>query len=180
MRAPARATLLVGIAFGLATAVPGAAAKAHRPFSGKLCPVITATQLAAAHVSAACVRKPTRTVGNGPIQERISAATWGVGATAPSWLSVLVQKPSAEPALLKQIQAAFRKSVVANGPRVKVGSIGSVSTSTYDGSRHKGKLLFIAGGYDVVVDLNDDNPAASRATVRAALVAIGTAVAAKL
>jgi hypothetical protein len=177
-RSGALALALAAVA--VATVVPGASAKAHKPFSGKLCPVVTAAELAAAHVGAPCVAKPTRVVGEGPVQERISSATWGVGASAPSWLSVLVQKPAADPELLKEIQAAFRKSVVANGPRVKVGDIGSVSTRTYAGARHQGKLLFIVDGYDIVVDLNDDSPTASRATIKAALVSIGTSIAAKL
>jgi hypothetical protein len=165
-----------------ASAVPGAAgvsAKAHRSLPTRLCPLITKAQRSAAHITVLCVGSPPKTFGDGPIQTRVVAAAFGNDANGASWLSVKVQKILGDPLLVSQAQAAFRKSVLTGGERVKIGDVASVATHTYGGARHKGRLLMVADGYDVVIELNDDNPVASKATIKAVLVSIGKSVAAK-
>lgn len=157
-------TASAGVASSFATA--GASASSRLPFSGKVCQLVPLSALAAAHIKGRCI----------PLQgssASISGAHWGTAGSG-HYLTVFIAK---EPAMLAGV---LRARVLKHGARVKVGTVASVHTDTYNGGHKQGDLLFLAGDYLGHVALNDDNPSTSLAGIAGALVQISTPVAAPL
>jgi len=133
------AALALG-ATGLSAAVTAAAGPTSRAagasaFKGHLCRIVTAGELAAAHVSAPCSgdKRSTRTTRTplGPVKMETFTASWSQGNTEPSHeVSVSVVRVSGSPAAIAYGRRKLRLEILGRGAPVGVGSVASIEAKT--------------------------------------------------
>lgn len=169
---------IVSVAALGAVSAPASAASlspsAHQAFSGKLCGLLTGSQLSAAGITDPCVQPKTR--GKALVTY---IAHWGANGDAPHWLSVTVWKPV--------INATFWYASVKAGAEanpdmasIKIGSWAYWKTERYNGDRRRGEILFRVGPYVCMVSLNDDNGAPDEVGIATSLFSIAKRMATRL
>lgn len=149
-----------------------AAASSSRADGGlNVCGLVTAKLLAAAGNPGKCI--PSKASTSSTL--RIAGAHWGT-ASSFHYLSVTLEKPLKNTAIVLNIE---RARILSHGAPVKIGTVASVYTETYNGGHKRGEILVLARGWFGVVSLNND-AAATEAAVGTELVPIAGAVAKKL
>jgi len=163
----------------LAVAVLPAAAGAKKPaantpFSGKICPIPTAGELKAAHISDRCVQFKTAKRARrhsplgGTLGTIVYAARWGrtsgVGGEAHHFLTVFITKLVGSGNALVVARKELRLKILAHGFPVAVGKPGSVDTGTASCPNPPtddcttGDVLAMKGNYVLHVGLGDAPP----------------------
>jgi hypothetical protein len=146
MRRPALAVSIAIAGVG-ALALPGSALAR---FHGNLCPVVTAGELSAAHISGSCHKvAPSRSHAHSPLGTETTAqfeSFWGPAASSgPTHsLTIHLTKISGSPALLSFLHKRLGKHILESGAPVGIGSVSSWHGQTSSCENpHTGDCTFV-------------------------------------
>ena len=146
-------------------------ASAGRPFTGDICGLLSASQLAPADITGGCAqsKSSTKTVST-------YSAHWGRGNDA-HWLMIMITKPAINADFFYD---AEKRGASRGRSPIKLGMWAYWKTERYNGDRRRGDIIFRVGPYVCLVSLNDDNGAPDEVGIANSLFSIAKKMVAKL